>query len=72
MHRSSTFVWSRQSVTSRLIVALLVALLTAGAITVVRPVAWSPICMALDPETDFFLWLVYGCWIDPPPKDPRA
>lgn len=59
----------------RLLASVVIAVCLAGAAVIVRPVGWSPICEALHPDTndaDAILWVLYGCWIDPPPKDPRA
>jgi hypothetical protein len=31
---------------------------------------WSPICAAFDEGS--FEWYLFGCFIDPPPKEPRT
>lgn len=56
----------------RLLVSVLIAVSLATVGVVVRPMGWSPICNTITPDNDPFLWLIWGCWIDPPPKDPRA
>jgi len=55
--------------TSRLLSAVLVALALSAAIAVVAP-QWSEICRFMTDENP--LRYVFGCNIDPPPKDPSA
>lgn len=70
MHRPQRLTWFRLR-RARVIRSVLVAVVLAGVLTVTRPiVGWLPICAAFTP--DDIEWLIFGCWIDPPPKDPRT
>lgn len=53
----------------RLLSACIVALTLSGTAVVVRA-QWSPICVTF--EEGSLEWWFFGCWIDPPPKDPSA
>ena len=55
---------------ARLRVGVLTAIVLAGMLAVTRPMGYSPICAAF--EEGSLEWFIFGCWIDPPPKDPRT
>lgn len=47
------------------------AVAVAVTLNVGRPSpSWHPLCVLYEPGS--LEWLLFGCWIDPPPKDPQA
>jgi hypothetical protein len=50
--------------------AVSLAVVLAGVAAVARPVGWTPVCATFDEGS--VEWYLFFCFIDTPPKDPRA
>ncbi len=49
---------------------VMTAVMLSGVFAVAVPTNWTPICATF--EEGSMDWYLFFCFIDPPPKDPRA